>query len=233
MGNFLKKYGTLMPVSILGIIWTILVLVFANYETANVFFWGGFIFGLITFAITAVVPWFVLKKTDNLSFELATPVYTFTSIYFVVGFILNTIFVIISTAESYKWVIIPNVIIILIYAGALIFALRTVTGVSAMGKKIDEKVVSVQMFGVQISSLIDLIEDAEVKAQLLKLKEYVDYSDQVGVAGTKEIEDRFRTQLFDIQTMIDDGASTDEIAAKVKSATSTWKTRNNMLATLR
>lgn len=233
MGNFLKKFGLIMPVSIIGIIWTILVLVFANYETANVFFWGGLIFGIITFAVTAVLPWFVGRKSGNTTVELAAPVYTFTAIYFIAGFILNTIFVIIATHDSYKWVIVPNVIFILLYVGAMVFALRTVTGVSEMGKKIDEKVVSVQMFGVQVAALIDLVEDASVKEQLVKLKEYVDYSDQVGVAGTKEIEDRFRTQLFDIQTMIDEGEPIEDIAAKVKSATSTWKTRNNMLATLR
>lgn len=233
MTNFLKKFGLIMPVSIIGIIWTILVLVLADYETANVFFWGGFIFGLITFAVTAVVPWYIARKGGRTTAELAMPAYAFTAIYFIIGFILNTIFVIIGTGESYKWVIVPNVIIILLYIGAMVFVMKLVTRVSALGKKIDEKVVSVQMFGVQISGLMDLIEDEEIKNQLVTLKEYVDYSDQVGVAGTKEIEDRFRTQLFDIQTMIDEGASNEEIAAKVKSATSTWKTRNNMLATLR
>lgn len=233
MTNFLKKFGLIMPVSIIGIIWTILVLVLADYETANVFFWCGFIFGLITFAVTAVVPWYIARKGGNTTAELSMPAYAFTALYFIIGFILNTIFVIVGTGESYKWVIVPNVIIILLYIGVMVFVMKLVTRVSAMGKKIDEKVVSVQMFGVQISGLMDLIEDEEIKNQLVTLKEYVDYSDQVGVAGTKEIEDRFRTQLFDIQTMIDEGASNEEIAAKVKSATSTWKTRNNMLATLR
>ena len=45
--------------------------------------------------------------------------------------------------------------------------------------------------------------------------------------------DTNETPQANVQTMIDEGETEEEILKKIKSATSTWKTRNSMLATLR
>ena len=65
MGKFLKKAGGVVPVGILGLIWTILVLVFADFEKAGFMFWGGFVFGFIAFAGSTCCMYFTANKTAH------------------------------------------------------------------------------------------------------------------------------------------------------------------------
>ncbi len=233
MKDFLKKFQLVIPVAILGVIWTVLVLVLADYEKAEGYFWCGFAFGLLAFIIVGAFMYLIPKKNNNTVRESGYLAYIYTIAYGVIAVILNTVFVIISSVETVVLPLVLNFILLAVYAGIMWFTLNHMSRVSTLGKTITDKVVSVQMIAVQIGSCVDLAEDEDIRAELKKLKEFVDYSDQVGISATKETEERFRNKIFEIQTMIEEKEEKEAILKEIKSASHLWKTRNSMIATLR
>ncbi len=223
------RLSSMLFVVIIAAIWNLLVFMLSKPENREFLFWGGYVFAMVAFVVTATIM-AVSPGDKDASISSRTPIIAYTGMYFAVSLFLNTIFVIISKGENRIVVLLPNLIIILIYAGVMIFAFYVTGRIAQNDKELYGGAKILEGLSIQITGMADLAENAQVKAELRVLCEAVEYSNIIGNAETKELETRFRTQIIEIQSMIDEEEEAEVILKKIKSAKVTLKTRNTMLS---
>ena len=223
------RLSSMIFVVIIAAIWNLLVFMLSNPDNREFLFWGGYTFAMIAFVITAAMTALAPGDKDA-SISSRTPALLYTGVYFIVSLILNTIFVIISKGENRLVVVLPNIIILLIYAAAMVFIFYASGRIAQNDKELYGGAAMLDGLAIQITGMADLSENAEVKAELKVLCQAVEYSNIIGNAETKELESRFRMQVIEIQTMIDEEEEPEAILKKIKSAKVTLKTRTTMLS---
>ncbi len=223
------RLSSAIVVAIVALIWNLLVFTLSKEENRLFYFWAGYTFAMIAFVVTAAVMVFV-KGDKDASINSRTPALLFTGVYFIVSLLLNTIFICIPKDEPRLVVMLLNVIIILVYAAAMVYALYVTGRIAAVDKALYGGAAILDGLAVQITGMIDLCENAEIKNELTILRDAVHTSNIMGIPETKELETRFRTQVVEIQGMIDEEVEAADILKKIKSAKVTLKSRNAMLS---
>jgi hypothetical protein len=84
-----------------------------------------------------------------------------------------------------------------------------------------------------LATLLSLTTDSDIKRQLHSLKEMVDYSSNVSQSFQENLQNQFLLQLNQIQSLIVEHKTKDEIINKIQEATVTWKTRNSLASTIK
>lgn len=224
-----SRFSSMIFVLIIAAIWNLLVFTLSDPDKREFLFWGGYAYAMIAFAITAVMTLFI-KGDKDASISSRTPALIYTGAYFIVSLILNTIFVCISEGDNRVVVVLPNIIILLVYAAAMVFAFYVTGRIAQNDKELYTGAAILDGLAIQISGMASLCENAQVKAELKVLGEAVEYSNIIGNSSTRELEDRFRSQVIEIQAMIDEEEEVEVILKKIKSAKITLKSRNTMLS---
>lgn len=224
-----SRFSSMIFVFIIAAIWNLLVFVLSDPDKREFLFWGGYAFAMLAFVITAVMTLFI-KGDKDASILSRTPALVYTGAYFIVSLLLNTIFVCISKGDNRVVVVLPNVIILLVYAAVMLFAFYVTGRIAQNDKELYGGAAILDGLAIQISGMASLCEDAQVKSELKVLGEAVEYSNIIGNDSTKELETRFRSQIIEIQAMIDEEEETETILKKIKSAKVTLKSRNTMLS---
>lgn len=224
-----SRFSSMIFVFIIAAIWNLLVFVLSDPDKREFLFWGGYAFAMLAFVITAVMTLFI-KGDKDASISSRTPALVYTCAYFIVSLILNTIFVCISEGDNRVVVVLPNVIILLVYAAVMVFAFYVTGRIAQNDKELYGGAAILDGLAIQISGMASLCEDAQVKSELKVLGEAVEYSNIIGNDSTKELETRFRSQIIEIQAMIDEEEEAETILKKIKSAKITLKSRNTMLS---
>lgn len=86
---------------------------------------------------------------------------------------------------------------------------------------------NVTFFQIDIAGIIDECENEDVRVELLKLNELLQFSDPVTNDETKEIEESIKAMLAELKTIVVDG-STDDIKAMVKKISNALNERNRI-----
>ena len=118
----------------------------------------------------------------------------------------------------------------LLVAAVMVFAFYVTGRIAQNDKELYGGAAILDGLAIQISGMASLCEDAQVKSELKVLGEAVEYSNIIGNDSTKELETRFRSQIIEIQAMIDEEEEAETILKKIKSAKITLKSRNTMLS---
>ena len=229
MKQFRSRFSSLILVAIVAAIWNLLVFTLSNPDKREFLFWGGYAFAMVAFAITGIMS-FAVKGDKDATVSSRTPALFYTAIYFIVSLLLNTIFVCISKGQNRLVVILPNAIILLVYAFVMVYAFYVTGRIAQNDKELYGGAAILDGLAIQITGMASLTEDPKVKAELKVLCEAVEFSNIIGNSNTRELEDRFRLQVIEIQTMIDEEEETEVILKKIKSAKITLKSRNTMLS---
>ncbi len=192
-------------------------------------YWGGFIFINIAFIVVGAVMFLVQRKgTTHANSQITT--YLAVGGYFAVAFILNFIFMCVYKKNWAAGVLIPNIILLLLAAGLIMFVLRAEGHVAEVGEKLTEKAVVLENFEIRVSALVMLANDYDVKKALETLHNEVRYADSMSVPAAQQQENAFMEKLVELQEMLEDEASDkEEILKLVKKASTAWKIRNEFV----
>ncbi len=231
MKNFLKKHTKLVVWAALMVIFNILALVIPSnkFEDATVAYWGGFAFINVAFVLIGVVL-FALQLDKTTIFNNTVMVYVFSAAYFVITFVLNLIYMIVFDAKSfYKEVFIPNGIIIILYAVAMLIANRAMKHMSTVTKHTETKVAARRLTTAKVEFIMNNAENEAVKKALFELKEDVQYSDPMGNESTVSLEQDFENQLNLIEQLIAGEAAEEAILKAIKLAKNKLQFRNETL----
>ncbi len=232
MKNFFKRYYALIIGAIMFVIFNILALTLTDLKAAKTFFWVGYSFTLVTFIAVTVALVFI-RTNKHVNVNAVFPAYIVSGVYFALSLIINIIYMAMPTKDDAKASIIPNVILLLLYAAALIVALRALSHIADSNKEVTEKVTSLRQTAIEINSISNLCDNAEVKSALAKLKEEVEYSDPMGVEGSQESEENFKKSLAAIRVLVEDGEDAEMILKKIRVASNRLEERNALLRTLK
>ncbi len=220
-------------ISALAVIWIVGCLVFADFEIAGFYYWGGFVGGLITLLAVLLVTTLCPPKGNRATTEIGFMPVIFGGIYLLISLGINSKFLLMMTGGVFnKVLVILNVICLAAYLLAVYFANQYAARVVAQSDALLSKTANGVNLGVQLASLLSVVKDPDVKQKLHKLKEKLDYSPNTSQNFTNELEADFSNALQDIRNMLDT-ASKEEILEKIDQAERIWNDRNAKIASVR
>lgn len=218
--------------AVIFVIWNILVWTLTNLKEAQVFFYCGYGFTAAAFIITACALFFV-KPRKNTFFSVLVPAYIVVGAYFLITFIMDTVFMSIPKGTNVKAVLIPNIIVLLLAVAAFAVAFWAISHIGGNNKVIDQKVATLKATAIEIGQIAAITEDGELKKALLELREAVEYSDPLGVDGTAALEDDFKKKVDEIRMLIEGNYEVSLTAGKITAAKNKLRERNELLRSLK
>lgn len=212
--------------------WCVIVLVFADYDRAGFYFWGGFGFGFISYVVAGVSLLLIKKNNSRNTTEISyIPVY-YTAVYLLVSVIINTYFVFRVTGKLNVVLVVLNLVIFVAFISIRLYTDGFVARVDVQTRHSADKLRPITSISSQLAIMLSVTTDSDIKKQLLKLKEIVDYSSNVSQEFSENSQKLFLLQLNQIQSLIVEHKDKDEINKKIQEATATWKTRNSVVSTI-
>lgn len=216
--------------ALVSVAWIIIILLLVDIDGPEFFLWGGFIFAIIAFAITFLGIYYFTDKIRRIGVEIgSTPIY-YLGLYYVASLILNTIFALTYQGQPNKMVFVMNLILYVIYGSILIYVNRYIDHMVYVNDTLAVKTSRYDTHRVNISNLVNMANTPEVKNELKKLKEMIDYSSNVSVVWAEDRERQFIDKINDIYTLMSQNASNDAILSEVQQATDIWKSRNIVMS---
>lgn len=232
MKKLAGRFTALIVEGVFFLIWNILVLTLADLKEAKVFFWCGYGFTFLAFLLVAGVLFF-LKSGKNVFFSVLMPAYIVSGLYFAATFVMDAIFMGISTGTNAKAVVIPNVVVLLLYVAAMAVAYVAVSHIGENNRVIDEKVAKLKHTAIAVGQIAAIATDAEVKAALAALREGVEYSDPMGVDATAAMEDDLNNKIVEIKVLVEGGYDKEMIITRIEAARNKLNERNEILRSLK
>lgn len=229
--------GSIKKISIIKLLlfisWCVVVLVFADYDRAGFYFWGGFSFGFISFVVAGTSLLFIKITNNRNTTEINyIPVY-YTSIYLLVSIIINTYFVFRATGKYNIILVVLNLVILIAFITIRLYSDDYIARVDKQTRHSAEKIRPISSISSQLATLLSVTTEPDIKKQLHKLKETVEYSSNVSQGFLVDSQDLFLLQLNQIQSLIVERKDKDEIYKKIQEATVTWNTRNSLASTIK
>ncbi|MBD5521206.1 MAG: hypothetical protein HDR03_08315 [Lachnospiraceae bacterium] len=232
MGN--KGFFRINQIALTGaaFIWVVGFVLYWAYHNMGTNYWVGFAFGILGL-VAAIVGTVYIGRTNMSTQETkGIPLY-YTSIYAVIVVALNIKFAFTPGNLYVTLYVVANLFILLVYALLMYNAGRYIESVTKRTEYAAAKMEKVVNISKELATLIGISTDEGVRRELLKLKEKVDYSNNVSQSFTEQSEDIFLEKLYDIRDAMSNGIGADIITAKVKDAEMAWNIRNSKSGALR
>lgn len=227
----IKKISIIELLMFIG--WCVVVLVFADYDRAGFYFWGGFGFGFLSFIVAGVSLLLIKMKNNRNTAEINyIPVY-YTAVYLLVAIIINTYFVFRVTGKFNVILVVLNSVLLVAFIAIRLYTDSFVARVDEQTRQSAEKLRPIASISSQLATILSITTDTDIKKQLLKLKEMVEYSSNVAQEFLDNSQNLFLFQLNQIQSLIVEHKDKDEINKKIQEATATWKTRNGVASAIK
>ncbi len=234
-----KALGRNLALILLGVlfaVWNILVWVCVSYtvgvKEAKLFFYCSY--GFITLAfLVAALGILVIRVRKNTIFSVNLPCYLAIGIYFIITFVMDTIFMCFPRGTNVPGIVVPNVILFLLFVALFAVAYFAVAHIGGHNKEIDEKVQKLKISAIEVGQIAALAEDEEVRSALLALREAVEYSDPMGVPQTASYEEEFSKKVSEIRLLVEENCAKESVMGKIKSAKNKLTERNEILRSLK
>jgi hypothetical protein len=212
-----------IAIALLTLVWIVGVSIAAtHYDKPCI---GGVIATVIAILIAELYLLFVHKVPGGRAVEVSAIPLICTVSFFVVSLAVNTLFVFAKKGDFNPLLMVLNLIIDVIYIIILLFAEKSSRRLNSQLVRMGEKTQSPSELSHKLGNLLSIAEDDEVRLQLRKLKETVDYSSNLSSSKTTLPENQLALQLDEIMELIIGRTDSSAICKKIKEAEVTWKTR--------
>lgn len=217
---------------IFAALWAFCILIFNDLDNAGFYFWGGFVFGLIALLLGACVNLFIIPRDNRNTTEIEMiPIYV-TTVFVVAMVIFNAVFVYLKDGKYNIAIPVVNVIAIVAYLiyihGLSSYADRVVRTAELVGSKTSRY----GAITTEISKILGMCNDTDIKKKVLDLKQKVDYSNNLSQNVSMDEEEDFYNTLRSLESMILDGSSKEDIVSLLEEADNIWKIRNSKLSNM-
>lgn len=192
--------------------------------------WISFIFTIIAIASSLAVCGVAFRTKETLVSKLyGFPIFRVGVIYAIAQFVVGVIICAIGAFVAIPYWIALIVSVVLLGAGAI--GVIVTDNVRDMIEEIDESTTvetqNVTYFQIDIASIVDMCDNADVKPELKKLNELFLYSDPVTGEATRESEENIKSMLAELKTLVVDG-NADDINLLLKKITIALNERNRI-----
>lgn len=209
-----------------ALIWIVGFVLYRVYHDMETNYWVGFAFGLLGLAVAAAGTVCIGRTNRSTQETKGIPVY-YTSIYAVISAALNIAFAFTPGDQYMTLYVVANLFILLVYILLMYNAGKYIGRVTERTEYAAAKMEKVAEISRELAALISMSTDEGVRRELLKLKEKVDYSNNVSQSFTEQSEEAFLKKLYDLREAMSNGTGADVLTAKVKDADMAWNMRNS------
>lgn len=216
----------------LTVIWIIGFILCWNFLYTGPSYWIGFLFGLIGFAGAGISVYFLEKSNSSTTETGCIPIY-YTAVFVVLMISLNLPFAFMQTLSLMPVFVVANLLIILIYGVLFYGSIRHLMRVNDLTEYAPEKMKNTANISQQLTVLLSIVKDTDIRQELLKLKETVDYSNNVSQSFSEGDEEVFLEKLYKLQEELSNDSDTETIINHIKDAASTWGVRNSRINSTR
>jgi hypothetical protein len=119
--------------------------------------------------------------------------------------------------------VVLNFILLIAFIPIRLYTDDYVTHVDKQTRHSAEKIKPITTISSHLATMLSVTTDPDIKNQLLKLKEIVDYSSNISQGFLDDSQNYFLLQLNQIHSLIIEHKDKDEINKKIQEATVTWK----------
>lgn len=211
---------------VIAVVWLVIFLLYQNNPNIGTDYWIAFVFGLI--GIAAVELSMYLKVRGNGStLEIGAVSIIYAAVFTIISLVLNLFFAFMPKHELAPVFVIVNLIVLLMYGILVYYSNKSLKRVNELTEYSADRMGDVTNISRLLATLMSITVDETVKQELRKLKEKVDYSNNVFQNFSKELEDTFLQKIQEIQDDIADGVENDIVVSKIKDASATWSARNS------
>lgn len=192
--------------------------------------WAMFAFSLISIVFGGFMCLLAFKNTEKLMSKFyGFPVFRIGVLYIGIQLILTVIIYIIgANIDVPFWV---GFLISILLLGAAAIGCITTDNARDIVEEIDQKEYvstrQITLFQVDISEIVEMCKDEEVKQPLKKLAEKFKYSDPVSSPATADKEKEISDELENLKDLIRKGTKQD-IITEIEKITILLSTRNKM-----
>ena len=232
MKSFTRKTLSI-SIALIGIIWLIAMFVFASLFGGEFEYLGSMIGGVVSVSISLLYLLFFRQPSGRQATEVgAVPIY-YTVLYLAVTLILNTVLMFLHMGGLSLVLLLLNAGLTVGYVIVLLYSEKDTYRITAQVARTEQKLVSTGIIAQKLGMLISATEDSEIKKQLLKLKENVDYSSNISTSVTYDSEQKMILLLDDILQLTTENSDPAIIKDKIRQAEVTWKTRSSVASPAR
>lgn len=229
----MKKISPVIFTSLFVLVaWLVCGLVFAPYEIAGFYYWGGFGFGLLGIAAVCIADLLTSGGKRATTEVNAIPmVYSFG--YLAVCLIKNAIFMVLVKGNLNRLLIVLNILTLLVYIMLVFYAVQYRNRLSDQLDLVAEKTANTTEIASLLARLLSQAKDPEVKSRLYSFKEKVDYSSNITQGFTADQENALIERLRSIGSELSSGANKEKLLSEIDEAEQTWNMRNAKVSTIR
>ena len=153
--------------------------------------------------------------------------------YLLIVVLLNSIFILLGCA-GFHWLLLTlNVAGLAGYVILLLWVERHTARLAAQLTETEDRTAPTKNIARKLGELLAIMEDAETRNKLLKLKEAVDYGTNISTRATAERERQLNELLDELLQLTISKADRRIILNKVEAAEMTWKLRSNSVSSAR
>ena len=224
---FTQHKNKLLSISIalVTVVWAIGLTFASSYYNKPCI--GSIIAAVVAFLIGEAYLLFLHRTPRKEAVEVGAIPTICTILLLVISLVLNTLFVYADRGNFNPLLLILNLLILAIYVIVVLFAEKSSARLDSQLIRMETKQAEPSNISHKLGNLLSIAENDEIRSQLKKLKEMVDYSSNISSARTAMVEQQMSQHLDTIMELIVSGTETAIVCKKIKEAEITWKTRNS------
>ena len=192
--------------------------------------WISFVFTIIAIAGSLFVCGYAFNAKQTLVSKIyGYPIFRVGAVYALAQLAIGVVICAIGAFVTVPYWIALLLSVILLGAAAIgvIITDNTRDLVEEVDESVKVDTKNVTRFQIDIAGIMDICENAEVKADLEKLDELFKFSDPVTNDDTREVEETIKAMLTELKTLVVDGTA-DDIKALIKKLTNALNERNRI-----
>lgn len=204
MKNSTKSRGLLGIIPVLIFI-VYSIIMFWIFDQSKSMFKLCYVFSVIATALAAFMPVYMVKpentaKTVFNRFSLGM----FTTLYFVAQLILGFVLTLLGFLPTVIGVIL-ELALIFVYAIGIILSSLGIGYIKDLEKKQKEKVYFIKSIAVDLETLVNKVQDAELKKKIEKLSETARYSDPMSHQSLSGLESQISIKVEALKAAVNEG----------------------------
>ena len=222
-----------IAIGLVGIVWCVAIFVVADICLSSgdtVRYFGALLFGIQAVVIAILYLQLIHKSPGNQAVEVGAVSLYYTIGYVAAALVLNAVLVVCRLGGFNRYSLLLNLAILVIYIILILFAEKDTQRVARQLNHMQQRTSPSRNISQQLTIILSLVEDPELRKRLLKLQESVTYSSNISQNNTLPYENAMMNQLEDLKNMIISQKSSDVILSKLREAEVTWKTRSSIVS---
>ena len=198
-----KVLVSLIPIIVFIVYTVITFLIWGDDKETG--FWFGWFFSLVATAITAGLPYILVKKGEEVKSLLNSfSIYYITVIYFVAQLLLGLLCMILNEGPMPLLVVLE----VILHAVYIFFVIVSVMGkntISDIEQHQKEKVYFVKSIAADLGLVAGKIQDEELKSKVEKIAEIAKFSDPMSNQSLAGIEATISTKVEELKNAVEEG----------------------------